>query len=113
MRREALRRYVIFVEPPSGLAHLEGADGLTRWEALEVGDADLDDKATGGLEVGGHVAEHATCVVRFMIVLKTRYARENDLSTVVVAKSPMVTLMFSAPGLARSLATIAFDNSMP
>jgi hypothetical protein len=48
-----------------------------------------------------------------MIVLKTRYARENDLSTVVVAKSPMVTLMFSAPHLARSLATIAFDNSMP
>ena len=83
---------------------------------MEVGDAYLDDKAAGGLEVGRHVAETrgcAVCVVRFMIVLKTRYARENDLFTVVVAKSPMVTLMFSAPRLARSLATIAFDNSMP
>jgi len=60
--------------------------------------------------------KHATCaacVVRFEIVLKTRYATENVPCTVVVAKSPIVTRMSSPPGFARSLATIAFDNSIP
>jgi len=48
-----------------------------------------------------------------MIVLKTRYATENVPSTVVVAKSPMVTPISRPPGFARSLAAIAFDNSIP
>jgi hypothetical protein len=55
----------------------------------------------------------AACVVRFEIVLKTRYATENVPSTVVVAKSPIVTPMSSPSGFARSLATIAFDSSIP
>ena len=48
-----------------------------------------------------------------MIVLKTRYATENVPSTVVVAKSPIVTPMSSPPGFARSLAAMAFDSSIP
>ena len=48
-----------------------------------------------------------------MIVLKTRYATENVPSTLVVAKSPIVTPMPPPPGLARSLATMARDMSMP
>ena len=40
-----------------------------------------------------------------MIVLQTRYARENEPSTVVAAKSPTVTTIASPPGFARSLAT--------
>jgi hypothetical protein len=55
----------------------------------------------------------AACVVRFMIVLKTRYATENVPCTRAVAKSPMVTPIASPPGLARSRATIARDMSMP
>ncbi len=55
----------------------------------------------------------ASCVVRFSIVLKTRYAREKVPSIVVVAKSPMATGMASPPGLARSRATMARDRSMP
>src|SRR5215467_13113447 len=48
-----------------------------------------------------------------MIVLNTRYATENVPSTLVVAKSPIVTPTASPPGLARSRATIARDRSMP
>ena len=48
-----------------------------------------------------------------MIVLTTRYATENVPSTFVVAKSPIVTPIRSAPGLACSFATIASDRSMP
>ena len=47
------------------------------------------------------------------MVLKTTYARENDPFTVVVAQSPIVTPMSSPPRFARSLATIAFDRSIP
>lgn len=55
----------------------------------------------------------AACVVRFMIVLKTRYATANAPATVVVAKSPIVTPTASPPGFARSLAAIARDSSIP
>jgi len=48
-----------------------------------------------------------------LIVLKTRYASENEPSTLVVAKSPIVTPIASLPGLARSRAAIAFDSSIP
>lgn len=58
-------------------------------------------------------ATWAACVVRFMIVLKTRYATENVPSTRVVAKSPIVTPIASPPGLSRIRATIARDRSMP
>jgi hypothetical protein len=55
--------------------------------------------------VRGTFWKHATCsscVVRFMIVLKTRYASANVPSTVVVAKSPMVTpIAWRATGFAR------------
>ena len=37
----------------------------------------------------------------------------NDPSTVVVAKSPIVTPIASPPGFARSRSTIAFDSSIP
>ena len=60
--------------------------------------------------------KHATCaawVVRLLIVLKTRYTRENGPSTMLVEKSPIVTPMSSPPGFARILATIAFDMSIP
>jgi hypothetical protein len=50
--------------------------------------------------------------VRFVIVLKRTKARENVPSTFVVAKSPIVTPMSSAPGFARSLAIIAVDISI-
>ncbi len=39
----------------------------------------------------------SSCVVRLLIVLKTRYARLNDPSTLVVAKSPSVIPIESAP----------------
>jgi len=48
-----------------------------------------------------------------MIVLNTRYASRNAPSTFVVAKSPIVTPISSAPGLAWSCATMAGDRSMP
>ena len=48
-----------------------------------------------------------------MIVFATRYASANVPSTLVVAKSPIVTPICSAPGLARSFATIASDRSIP
>ena len=73
-------------------------------------------KQPPGSRCAATLRKHATCaacVVRFKIVLKTRYASENVPSTVVVAKSPIVTPMSSPPGFARSLATIAFDNSIP
>ncbi len=73
-------------------------------------------KQPPGSRCAATLRKHATCaacVVRFMIVLKTRYATENVPSTVVVAKSPIVTPTSSPPGFARSLATIAFDSSIP
>ena len=48
-----------------------------------------------------------------MIVLKTRYATENEPSTVVVAKSPIATGMSAPPGFARIRSTIARDSSIP
>ena len=47
------------------------------------------------------------------MVLKTRYATENEPSAFAVAKSPMVTPMRSPPGLPRSFSAIAADESMP
>jgi hypothetical protein len=75
MGGQALRRDGVLVETPPGLARVEGAEGLAGREPPELGDADLDDEATAGLEVRGRVAEAGDlcrCVVRFMIVLKTR-----------------------------------------
>ncbi len=46
-------------------------------------------------------------------MLNTTYATAKVPSTVVVAKSPMVTPMSSPPGFSRSRAAIAFDNSIP
>ena len=60
-----------------------------------------------------NTATCSSCVVRFMIVLNTRYTSANEPSTRVVAMSPMVTAMPSAPGLARSWSTIGGDSSMP
>jgi len=57
MGREALRRDVVLVEPPSGLAHVEGADRLAGREPLEPGNAYLDHEAAAGLEVRRDVAE--------------------------------------------------------
>ena len=51
-------------------------------------------KQPPGSRCAATLRKHATCaacVVRFPIVLKTRYASENVPSTVVVAKSPIVT----------------------
>jgi hypothetical protein len=45
--------------------------------------------------------------------VETRYTAENCPPTEFVAKSPMVTPISAPPGLARSLATIALDISMP
>ena len=57
MRREALSRDVVLVDSPAGGAHVEGVEGLAGREALEPGDAYLDDEAAAGLEVGRDVAE--------------------------------------------------------
>ena len=57
MGREALPRDVVLVESPSGLAHVEGEDGLAWREPLEPGDTYLDDEATAGFEVRRDVAE--------------------------------------------------------
>ena len=69
-----------------------------------------------GSRCAATLRKHATCsscVVRFVIVLKTRYTRPKVPSTVVVAKSPIVTPTSSPPGLARIRATIASDRSIP
>jgi hypothetical protein len=97
-------------------AHLPGQAALPDREPAQLRDPDLDDEAAPRLKVGGDVRKQATwdsCVVRFMMVLKTRYATENVPSTVVVAKSPIATPIASPPGLARSRAAIARDSSMP
>ena len=48
-----------------------------------------------------------------MIVFATTYATVNVPFTVAVAKSPTVTPIRSAPGFARSRASIASDSSIP
>ena len=61
-------------------------------------------------------SKQATCaswVIRLPIVLNTRYASANVRSAFAVAKSPIVTSMPSAPGFARSRATIASERSIP
>ena len=77
--------------------------GGSRWRS---GTPTSITKQPPGSRCAATLRKHATCsacVVRFMIVLKTRYATENVPSTVVVAKSPIVTAMSSPPGFARSL----------
>ena len=55
----------------------------------------------------------SACVVRFIIVLNTKYTRENESSSWVVEKSPSVTRISAAPGFATSLFSIGCDKSIP
>jgi hypothetical protein len=57
MGREALRRDVVLVDPPSRLAQMEGAQGLTGRKPPEPGHAYLDDEAAAGREVRRDVTE--------------------------------------------------------
>ena len=73
-------------------------------------------KQPPGSRCAATFSKHATCascVVRLPIVLKTMYASENVPSTRVVAKSPIVAPIRSAPGFSRSFATIASERSIP
>ena len=63
-------------------------------EAPKVGNANLDHETATRLEVGGRVGEARdrwACVVKFPMVLKTRYTSWKRPSTRVVAMSPIVT----------------------
>jgi hypothetical protein len=64
----------------------------------------------------GDVAEAldlGVCVVRFMMVFRTKYASVKLAATLVVAKSPIVTSMPPDPGCVRNCSTMAGDSSMP
>jgi hypothetical protein len=96
--------------------HLPGQDALPGREPRSSGTLTSMTKQPPGSRRAATSRKQATwasCVVRFMTVLKTRYATENVPSTFVVAKSPIVTPIASPPGLARSRAAIARDSSMP
>ena len=75
-----------------------------------------DREAAARLELRGGARETATCascVVRLLIVLKTRYTSENASLTRVAEKSPIATGISSPPGFARSWATMSGERSMP
>ena len=57
MGDEALFGDVVLVDPPVVLFAAEDAEGLTRWEPPEVGNADLDDEASPWLQMRRRVAE--------------------------------------------------------
>src|SRR5438034_11067830 len=57
MRGERLCYHVELINAPTGLAHVEGADGLAGRQPLETRDADLDHEAAAGLEMGRGVAK--------------------------------------------------------
>jgi hypothetical protein len=62
------------------------------------------------------LAKHATCwswVVRFPMVLNTRYTSRKLPPTRVVAMSPIVTSIRCASSLARSRSTMAVEISIP
>jgi hypothetical protein len=43
------------VEPQVVLADVEGSGGLARWQPLQIGNEDLDDKAAAGPKVPGGI----------------------------------------------------------
>src|SRR5215207_8213430 len=88
---EALVRDVVFVDPPPRLARIEDVKRLTGGRRWSAGTPTSMTKQPPGSRCAATLRKHATCascVVRFEIVLKTRYATENVSSTVAVAKSP-------------------------
>ena len=94
----------------------EGAGRLAGREPAQVGTSTSITKQPPGSRCAAALRKHATCsscVVRFSIVLNTRYTSRNVAVDRGVAKSPMVTPIASAPGLARSCATIAGENVDP
>ena len=79
---------------------------LARREALELRDADLDRRssrpARGAPRRCAKQATCSSCVVRFMIVLKTEVDEpERRRRPACVAKSPIVTPIRRRPGFAR------------
>ena len=85
-------------------------------QLTKAGHVGFDYKAATGRRCRAAFSKQATCsscVVRFMIVLKTRYTREKSPSTKVTAMSPSTALMPAASGFDRSTVSMSADNSIP
>ena len=110
MRDEPLVRDVELVDAPMGLARGKGVERFTGGSRRRPGTPTSITKQPPGSSWAATFRKHATCaawLVRFMIVLNTRYASLNVPSARAVAKSPIVTPIPSPPGLACSRAAIA------
>ena len=100
VRDEPLVRDVVGVEAEVRLAEGEGADRLAERKPLQVGQPDLDQEMATGLEMRGDVLKARDLLVLRRQILDRVVDEVGQTERPVLAKSPIVTPIPSAPGLA-------------